>query len=352
MKNQPNSPPKPISPHSLNQKELRASTLLPVVIPVGIVLLGLVVWLIAPDDFNTGLAIAISLSLLLFLLYWTRREPARQRVIALALAVPALVGLSVGMSNGRITPILLGFGLTGLLLVLHRAVSIPISYRFATRRYQDGDLVTALALVEKTIDARPDFWEAYQLQALIFLAQGDLPRAERAAKEAITTNPQSDAAANTLGQIYLAQSQFEAARQVYIQAVTQNPDHALHWYHLGLCQYRLGEWAEAIDSLAGATKRAPHILEYELWMHYYLWRCLKELGRETQAAEVHAQMQKFVEGLPYLQAQLEQQPETPHLPLVRADLDDLAQELIREEHQEVRSSKMGEKSPATNKEKE
>lgn len=327
MNNQPNSPPKPISPHSLNQKELRASTLLPVVIPVGIVLLGLVVWLIAPDDFNTGLAIAMSLSLLLFLLYWTRREAARQRVVALALAIPALVGVSVGMSNGRIAPILLGFGLTGLLLVIHRAVSIPISYRFAARRYQTGDLAAALALVEKSIDARPNFWESYQLKALIFLAQADFPRAERAAKEALTANPQSDAAANTLGQIYLAQAQFEAAKGAYIQAVSQNPDHALHWYHLGLCQYRLAEWAEAVDSLVGATKRAPHILEYELWQHFYLWRCLQALGREEQAAEVHTKMQKFAEGLPYLQEQLAQQPETPHLPLIRADLADLAQQI-------------------------
>lgn len=327
MNDQPNSTPKPISPHSLNQKELRASTLLPVVIPVGIVLLGVVVWLIAPDDFNTGLAIAISLSLLLFLLYWTRREAARQRVVALALAVPALVGLSVGMSNGRIAPILLGVGLTGLLLIIHRAISIPISYRFAARRYQAGDLEAALALVEKTIETRPNFWESYQLKALIFLAQADFPRAERAAKEALTANPQSDAAANTLGQIYLAQTQFEAAKGAYIQAVTQNPDHALHWYHLGLCQYRLAEWAAAVESLAAATKRAPHILEYELWQHYYLWRCLQALGREEQAAEVHAKMQKFAEGLPLLQEQLVQQPETPHLSLIRADLADLAQQV-------------------------
>lgn len=327
MNEQPESAPKPVSPHTLNQKELRASALLPVIIPVGLVLLAGVVWFIVPDDFNTGLAVGISLSLLLFLLYWTRRQPARQRVVALALAVPALVGLGLGMSHGRIAPILLGFGLTGLLLLIHRALSIPISYRFAARRYQAGDLAGALALVEKTIIARPDFWEAYQLKALIFLAQGDFPRAERAAKEAVHVNPQSDAAANTLGQIYLAQAQFGAAKEIYTQTVRQNPDHALHWYHLGLCQYRLGEWADAADSLVGATKRAPHILEYELWQHYYLWRCLNELGREPQAADIQAKMQKFAEGLPLLQEQWAQQPETPHLPLIRADLDDLTQQV-------------------------
>jgi len=327
MNEQPESAPKPVSPHTLNQKELRASTLLPVIIPVGLVLLAGVVWLIVPDDFYTGLAIGISLSLLLFLLYWTRRQPVRQRVIALALAIPALVGLGLGMSNGRLSPILLGLGLTGFLLVMHRVLSVPISYRFAARRYQAGDLAGALALVEKTIEARPEFWEAYQLKALIFLAQGDFPRAERAAKEAVNVNPQSDAAANTLGQIYLAQIQFEAAKEIYTQIVGQNPDHALHWYHLGLCQYRLGEWADAVDSLVGATTRSPRILEYELWTHYYLWRCLQALNQEGQAAEVHAKMQKFAAGLPLLQAELTHQPETPHLPLLQADLTDLVQQV-------------------------
>ncbi|NJN53318.1 MAG: tetratricopeptide repeat protein [Anaerolineae bacterium] len=327
MNDQPNSAPKPVSPHRLNQKELRASTLLPVIIPVGLVLLGAVVWLVAPDDFNTGLAIGISLSLLLFLLVWTRRRPARQRRLALLLAIPALVGLGVGMSYGRLAPIILGVSLTGLLLIAHRALTIPLSYRFATRHYQAGDLEGALGLVEKTIAARPNFWESYQLKALIFLAQGDYPRAERAAKDATAVNSQSDVAFNTLGQTYLAQAQFAAAKQAYSQAVGLNPDYALHWYHLGLCQYRLGEWADGVESLLGASKRAPHILEYELWAHYYLWRCLQELGQEAQAADVHLKMQKFAEGLPRLQAQLVNQPETPHLPFVRADLADLGQQI-------------------------
>jgi hypothetical protein len=38
-------------------------------------------------------------------------------------------------------------------------------------------------------------------------------------------------------------------------------------------------------------------------------------------------MQKFAAGLPLLQEQLAQQPQTPHLPLMRADLDDLAQQV-------------------------
>lgn len=318
--------PKPPSPHELNRQEMRASTLLPVIIPVAILLLGGLVWLITPDNFNNGLAIGISLSLLLFLLYWTRREPVKQRLLALLFAIPALIGVSVGLSLGRLTPILLGFGITGFLLVIYRALSIPLSYRFASRQFQAGRDEEALALVEKAITARPDFWESYQLKALIFLAQTDFPRAERAAKEAIAVNPRADAAYHTLGQVYLIQAQFTAAADAYIQAAELNPDHALHWYYLGLCQVREGELDTAVDSLTAATKRAPRILEYELLQHYYLWRCLDQLDR-PEAAAVHEKMQNFSPGLPPLQAQAANLPPTPHTDLYLADLEDLARQL-------------------------
>lgn len=316
--------PKPISPHALNKNELRVSMYLPIVISVGLVVLGGVVWLITPDAFNIGLAIGISVALLLFLLYWTRHEPTKQRVLAVAFAVPALVGISFGMSNGRLSPIILGVSLTILLLVIYRAVSTPISYRFAVRQFEAGNDEHALELVDKTIAARPSFWESYQLKALIYLSQLDFPRAERAAKEAIDVNPQADFAYNTLGQIYLAQADFAAAKQAYIHTVELQPDNALYWYHLGLCQYRLKEFETAVDSLLAATKRSPRILEYELLTHYYLWCCLKELGRDEQAGEVEVKMQKFSEGVPLLQSQIAQQPDTPNLSYQQADIEALA----------------------------
>lgn len=328
MMNDPQpSPPKPVSTHSLSRKELRTSIWLPIFSALGLVALAAIVGVFMPHAFTAGLAIAICLGLVAFLWYWLRHQPIRRRLTAVLLAIPALLGVSTGVSDGRLGPILLGAGATGLLLFIHRAVSIPISYRFAARRFQSGHYEEALSLVDKAIMARPHFWESYQLQALIFLAQMDFPRAERAAKAAMEANPKADAAANTLGQIYLAQAQFTPARQVYIQAVEQNPDHALHWYHLGLCDYRLGETEAAAESLAAAIKRAPHILEYELLAHYYLWRCLAQLGQNTLASDVHTRMQKFAAGLPLLQERLTHQADTPHLSFLRADLADLAQHL-------------------------
>ncbi|MEZ4518896.1 MAG: hypothetical protein R3C44_19440 [Chloroflexota bacterium] len=47
-------------------------------------------------------------------------------------------------------------------------LTTPISYRMARRRFFAGDMSMALDLVDKSIAARPDFWESYQLRALIF----------------------------------------------------------------------------------------------------------------------------------------------------------------------------------------
>jgi hypothetical protein len=68
-------------------------------------------------------------------------------------------------------------------------------------------------------------------------------------------------------------------------------------------------------------------LEYELLEHYYLWRSLKQLGREQEATAIQETMQKFAPGLRVLQTQLGQQPATPHLPFLQADLADLADNL-------------------------
>lgn len=321
MNDKPTTPPKPISPHALSPGEMRSSFILPIVLAVGLALVATAVVLIVPDSFNRTLAILISLALLAFLLYWTRKTVTSKRLTAVALAIPALLGLGYGVSNGRLGPILLGMGLTGILLLLYRAVSTPISYRVAYQQYRQGNYSQALQLVEKTIVARPDFWESYQLKAIIQLQQGAYAQAEQAAKAGTAVAPYSDLMANSLGQVYLAQGKFAPAKEAYATAVTRNSDHAIHWYYLGLCQYYLGEYEDAAASLAASSKRSPRILEYELLCHYYLWQCLSQLGQTSTAAEVQQKMQKFSEGVPLLQAQISNtQLETSYLTLLRQEM--------------------------------
>ena len=314
------------SAHSLSKKELRASLILPIIITLVIWGAGVLLYLVTPGEFNTAVALFISLALLLFLLYWTRKEEIRLRLTAVLIAIPALVGISLGMIRGSVRDTLIGLGITFLLLTLYGIFNTPISYRVAFRRFRAGDMEGALDLVNKAIQARPDFWESYQLRALIYLSTLDFSRAERSAKEAISHKPNAHPVYNTLGQVYLAQANFAKAQRSFEQALALKPGNALYRYHLGLCQFRQNAYREAATSLMEAISGSLRFLEYELQAHYYLWRCLKALQETEQAKTVHEKMQAFAPGVPLLQKQLADQPDYPHLTYLREDLEDLSKQ--------------------------
>lgn len=318
--------PKPRSAHSVSKQELRASLILPVIITLLIWGVGLLLYVVTPGEFNTAVAIFISLALLAFLLYWTRHAENRLRITAVVIAIPALLGISLGLIRGRVSDTLLGVGVTFLLLFLYRTFNTPISYRVAFRHFRAGNMTTALELVDKAIAARPDFWESYQLRALIFLTELDFSRAERSAKEAIARKPNAHPVYNTLGQVYLAQARFDKAQTSLAQALELDPGNALYRYHLALCQFRQEDYRAAAATFMEAISGSLRFLEYELQAHYYLWRCLAQLGETEQASTVHEKMQAFAEGVPLIQEQLADQPDYPHLPYLQADAADLAQQ--------------------------
>ncbi|WP_420631943.1 tetratricopeptide repeat protein [Candidatus Leptofilum sp.] len=320
------SKPNGRSAHSISKKELRASLILPIVITIIIWVVGVLLYVVTPSEFNTAVAIFISLALLAFLLYWTRTAEKRLRMTAVVIAIPALIGISLGMIQGSTSTTLIGIGITFLLLFLYRTFNTPISYRVAFRRFRAGDTTTALDLVNKAIDARPDFWESYQLRALIYLTEMDFSRAERSAKEAIARKPNAHPVYNTLGQVYLAEAKFTQAQEAFAQALALEPSNALYRYHLGLCQFRQKESREAAGSFLEAISSSLRFLEYELQAHYYLWRSLMELGEDEQAKTVQEKMQAFAEGVPLVQEQLSNQPDYPHLPYLQADAADLSKQ--------------------------
>ena len=320
------SKPKAASAHSLSKKELRASLILPVAITLIIWLAGFLLYLITPGEFNTAVAIFISIALLLLLLFWTRNAQKRLRITAVVIAVPALIGISLGMIRGSVTATLVGVGVTFLFLLLYGVLNTPISYRVAFRRFRAGDSETALDLVNRAIEARPDFWESYQLRALIYLTKLDFRRAERSAKEAISCKPNAHPVYNTLGQVYLAEAKFDSAQTSFEQALALEPGNALYRYHLGLCQFRQAAFREAAASFMDAISGSLRFLEYELQAHYYLWRSLQALNEVEQAKIVYDKMQAFSPGVSLIEAQLANQPEYPHLPTLREDAADLSQQ--------------------------
>lgn len=307
----------------MNNRELRASFFLPVVIILAIWVMGLLIYVLTPGDFNTAVGLAVSAALFLYLVYWSRNAAPRTRIIAIILAIPALVGITTGMVYGRASYTIGGVSLTVLLLILYRALSIPVSYRFAQRHFQDGRNEEALHLLDRAIASRPDYWESYQLKALIYLSQLDFAPAQKSAQAGLAINPKAAPLHNTLGQIYLAQTEFAAARDSFIQAVENNPDNAITWYYLGLSQYRLQAYRDSAEALTVAIKNTLRYVDYELLAHYYLWRDVEHLNLSAEADQVREKLAEFAEGLPLLQAQLAEQDAYPHAKMMQADLAEI-----------------------------
>ena len=329
LNDNPNSK-KTASSHRLSRRELRASFLLPIGLTLLIWIVGVVIYASVPAEFNTAVALVIGIGLLVFLIYWTRNARTTLRITAVLLAIPALAGIAFSLVDGRLQPTFIGISITILGLILQRALSTPISYRVATRYFNRGDLPQALKLINKSLEARPNFWESYQLRALIYLAQMDFVQAERNALQAIKRQPKAHPIYNTLGQIYLAQMSFDQARDAYASALDLAPKLTLYQYHLGLSYYRLEQYARAVEHLAAATRGTMPMIEYDLLAHYYLGMSLEQIGETEVAQQAYEGMYPFRDGLYTLQSQIENQPDYPHITLMRTDLAAIAQCLAKE----------------------
>ena len=305
-----------------SRKELRFSLLLPVVITVVVWLIGLAVYALTPGEvqFNNVIAILIGAGLIGYLVFYMRNVSARLRAVALLMAVPALIGITLGTVNGRSTPIIVGFGITFLLLLVQRAFNIPLSYRAAAQAYENGEFTQALELINKSIKARPDFAESYQLRAMIRFVNQQFDAAEKDAQKAIDLSPKVDQFYNTLGQIYLVNGRFSEMRDTYQQAIEVNPDRAMNHYHLGLSNYRLGNFREAAEALSMATRKTIPDITYDLLTHFYLWQSSIEIGENDLAQEAYDTMLKFKDGFDNLEAQMETESSTEHGKLMKQEL--------------------------------
>lgn len=308
-------------------RELRASFLLPIALGLTILLVGAIIAVLAPWSFEISIATFVGLGLLAYLIYYTRGSSWRLRIIAIVLAIPALVGITLGLTSGSMGDLMLGVGITILLLVLHRFFTTPISYRFATRAFSAGDLDEALDLVNKSIAARPNFWESYQLRALIYLSLLNFNMAERDARKALALKPNAHPVLNTLGQVYLAEERFAEAEGAYEQALELAPQYALYEYHLGLSQYRQEKFAQAAEAFAAATQGTLPLEEYDLQATYYLALCLEATGRTEAAQQAMYELRHFRSSIKPLQKRLANQDDYPHLARMRADADGIERQL-------------------------
>jgi tetratricopeptide (TPR) repeat protein len=316
-----NNPPSPRrSRHSLTRREMTASFVAPTVIFLAIWLIGLVVYVVAPEQFLTAVSLLIALGLFLFLLYYTRRARWSTQITAVILAVPALVGITISLTSGDTIPLIIGVALTLALLAGQRFLETPITYRQAVRAFAEGDIDLALEMANRAIALRPDFSESFQLRAIIHLADGELIPALQDAQMAVAQEPEQPTAHNVLGQIYLAQGKYQAAATAFDTALAFDLDNPLYLYYFGLCQYRLANYQTAAEALHTAVNRNLPRDDFILLALYYLGRSLSKLNRNEEAEERFSQMSHFSESLAELQAQYDHLPSYPHLEQMKLDL--------------------------------
>jgi tetratricopeptide (TPR) repeat protein len=309
------------------RSQMRSSLLLPIALGLIILLGGVLVAMFAPWSFMGSTAGFIVLVLIIYLFWTTRKASWPLRLLAILLAVPAILGIAYGLVNGSIVEPLAGIGLTVILLTGLRFFSTPISYRVASRRFNEGDLAGALDLVNRSIEARPDFWESYQLRALIYLAMLSFGHAEKDAQKAIELNPEAHPVYNTLGLVYLAQERFGEAEEVYGRALDLAPGYALYLYHLGLSEFRQGNYQDAVESFIAATHGTLPLMEYDLQNAYYLTRALEEVGNREGAQTAAEEMQKYSDAIEPLKRQVTNLPEYPHVARIRKDVADMENRL-------------------------
>lgn len=312
-----------------SRSELRASIIWPVAIAVIIWIAGLLIWIFVPGRFDALVSAIIAVGLLIYLIWYQRslKLTPVERVFSLLLAVPAILGITFGMSEGQAVYAITGVSLSLLLLAAQRALTVPLSYRVARRSFGRGNLEMALDLVDKAIAARPGFWESYQLRSLIYLASMQFGQAERDALKALELRPDAHPVYNTLGQLYLAGSQYQRAAEAYTKAIDLSPKNAIYHYYQGFALYRLGHARDAAEPLAASTRLGLPDVTYELQAYYYLGRALEKNGEIEKAEEVFADMLKFKEGVDILKMDLKQQPDFPELASLRADLRDMEKRL-------------------------
>lgn len=313
-----------MSSHQTSRKELRASLILPIVITLAVLFLGWLLFLVVPaGQFNNALIILLGGGLIAFLIYWTRNANWQLRLLALLFALPALAGITTGLIQGRSRFIVIGVAITFVLLFIQRIFQMPTSYLIASRNFQRGNYEQALKLINKSIAARPDFPESYQLRASIRMLYKQFAKAEQDAKHAIALQPEAHGNYNTLGQVYLAEAKYDQAFKMFNKAASLDESVAMNQYHKGLSAYRMKNYEQAAEALSMSTKKTLPLIEYDLLAHFYLYKTLLKLGQKTTAETAVSTMQKFAEGVPFVEEIVSHNPENPHIKQLGIDLEEI-----------------------------
>lgn len=91
-------------------------------------------------------------------------------------------------------------------------------WQLYNKRYE-----SALTLLNRALDAQPEYAEAWSRRAAVYYVLGDYPRALEDIKRTLALEPRHFGALAELGAIYMQLEDFEAAKIALTQALDINP---------------------------------------------------------------------------------------------------------------------------------
>jgi tetratricopeptide (TPR) repeat protein len=121
----------------------------------------------------------------------------------------------------------------------------------AHAHFQLNELDEARQLIHALTDDKSP--QALHIAASIHFATGDLKEAERCWRAIPTEDVHALHAWMGLGAIHEMRGETDLAVQCFANALQRQPDWAPSMLRLGICQARLGQWAEAVGTLEGAS---------------------------------------------------------------------------------------------------
>jgi tetratricopeptide (TPR) repeat protein len=225
----------------------------------------------------------------------------------------------------------LGLGVCVLIAVITFALEklfVPPFYRAANKQLREGDVDSALELINKSIEARPQSYESYATRAYLYICKNQFAQAKQDAQYIIQLKPDYSLGYRVLGQWFYFQSHYAEAIDPFSEALRLDPKDGVHYCTLGLTYYRLKEYKKAVEHLQRAISMKSSI-DCSFSTYYYLGRSFEQLGQEEKTDELFAKMRKYVSNLKTWENQYKDLPDDyPAVKLAKEEIEEV-KEILR-----------------------
>ncbi|UVW27860.1 tetratricopeptide repeat protein [Massilia sp. H6] len=146
--------------------------------------------------------------------------------------------------------------------------------------YLKGEIVQAMAAVQKAVAYAPDDAETLSNLGLLLQETGQAAEAERVLRRSITLQPHSSHAHNHLALALLASGRLKQAQASASTAVALDPTHAEFHNTLAMALDRQGRSIEAVDAYRRALELAPERAD----LHSNMLLCMSRMENMTPSA--------------------------------------------------------------------